>query len=314
MPSLGRTFSRTSRGPSPTRGALLLAPSIGYDPSVVRALAIVTIALAACDDPVTIPPECNGALELCDRRYDEVAYPTTHNAMSNAADGWERPNQNVGIAAQLDDGVRGLMLDVHDWDDEPTLCHALCPLGSLPLVDGLRTIKSFLDRHRGEVVTIIFESYVPAADIAAAFDASGADHYVRAQAPGTAWPTLRELIDADQRLIVFTDNDGGGTYPWYMDVWAHAWETPFSAETTDDFVCDMNRGDRANELFIFNHFLTRTFAVPEEADTTNADPFLLDRARQCAADAGGDLPNFVTVDFYDQGDLFEAVNALNELD
>ena len=29
--------------------------------------------------------------------------------------------------------------------------------------------------------------------------------------------------------------------------------------------------------------------------------------------ARGSLPNFVTVDFYEQGDLFEAVRALNGL-
>ena len=39
-------------------------------------------------------PKCNGHAELCERRYDEVSYPMTHNAMSNAAAGWGVPNQN----------------------------------------------------------------------------------------------------------------------------------------------------------------------------------------------------------------------------
>ena len=33
-------------------------------------------------------PKCNGHAELCDRPFDEVAYPMTHNAMSNAEAGW----------------------------------------------------------------------------------------------------------------------------------------------------------------------------------------------------------------------------------
>ncbi len=274
--------------------------------------ALLAIALAACDgaEPLPIPDTCNGREDLCARRYDEVVYPTTHNAMSNADDGWENPNQQHGIARQLEDGVRALMLDTHEWDGEALLCHALCPLGSLPLVDGLAIIREFLDTHRGEVLTIIFEAYVTAEDTAAAFDDSGLARYVHAQAPGAPWPTLRELIDADRRLIVFTDDDGGGAYDWYMDVWAHAWETDYAAETTDDFSCDMNRGVAGNPLFIFNHFLTRTFPVPEEAATTNADPFLIDRARACR-DASGALPNFVTVDFYAEGDLFEAVELLD---
>jgi hypothetical protein len=95
-----------------------------------------------------------------------------------------------------------------------------------------------------------------------------------------------------------------------MDVWAEAWETPFAALTTSDFTCDMGRGDRANPLFIFNHFLTDTFAIPDQAATVNADPFLLDRARTCMA-ASGRQPNFVTVDFAATGDLAAAVDALN---
>jgi len=282
-------------------------------PGAMVALGLALAAAACTDDAAPpVPPECNGSLALCARRYDQVAYPTTHNAMSNAEDGFSFPNQHRAVARQLADGVRGLMLDVYVGDNgRPYLCHAICSGGQTLLVDGLATIRGFLDQHRGEVVTIIFESYIPAPMMADAFAASGLDRYVHAQAPGAPWPTLRELIDREERLVVFTDDDGGGAYPWYLDVWAHAWETPFAAATTADFTCAMGRGDAAHPLFIFNHFLTRTFAVPEEAATVNANPFLLDRARACMT-ASGRLPNFVTIDFYDQGDLFAAVAALNE--
>jgi hypothetical protein len=279
----------------------------------VRAVtALVLCLLAGCaDEPVPIPPTCNGSVELCSRRFDEVAYPTTHNAMSNAEDGWESPNQIRNIRHQLEDGVRALMLDVHEWGDGILLCHGFCPLGSLPLADGLSIIRDFLHDHRGEVVTIIFESYTTAAAIADAFETSGLDHYVHAHTAGTPWPTLRELIDADERVIVLTDSEGG-TYDWYMDVWQQAFETPFAAETVDDFTCDPGRGDPANQLFIFNHFLSAPLAVPDQAPTVNADPFLVDRARECE-EARGHLANFVTVDFYDQGDLFDAVRTLDGL-
>lgn len=252
------------------------------------------------------------AIELCARRYDEVSYPATHNAMSNQADGWENPNQYVGIAQQLDDGVRALMLDTHRWDGETLLCHGICALGSLPLLDGLAIIRDFLDRNRGEFVTIIFEAQVDADRHAEAFDDAGLLDRVHGQAAGEPWPTLRELIDADRRLVVFTDDAGVGAYGWYMDVWAHAWETDYAAETTADFSCDINRGDAGNPLFIFNHFLTDIWPVPEEAPVTNANPFLIDRARACMQ-ASGRLPSFVTVDFYTEGDLFEAVRMLNGL-
>jgi hypothetical protein len=98
-------------------------------------------------------------------------------------------------------------------------------------------------------------------EVAAAFADSGLAALVHARAPGAAWPTLREMIDADQRLVAFTDDDGGGAYDWYMDVWAHAWETDYAARETTDFSCAINRGDMANPLH-FNHFLTRSRPVP----------------------------------------------------
>ena len=37
-------------------------------------------------------PACNGSPLLCDRRYNEVAYATTHNAMSNRQEHWLAPD------------------------------------------------------------------------------------------------------------------------------------------------------------------------------------------------------------------------------
>ena len=57
---------------------------------------------------------CNGHPELCDRRLNEVAFATSHNSMSGAdIVDWMFPNQNKAIPAQLEDGVRGFLIDVH---------------------------------------------------------------------------------------------------------------------------------------------------------------------------------------------------------
>jgi hypothetical protein len=42
----------------------------------------------------------------------------------------------------------------------------------------------------------------------------------------------------------------------------------------------------------------------------NHNPLFIDRAEQCEEE-GNALPNFVTVDFYDIGDLFDVVESLN---
>ena len=257
----------------------------------------------------TEPNGCNGYEVLCARPYDKVSYATTHNAMSSEEDGFAPPNQKSNVTHQLEDGVRALMLDVHPDVDGPALCHGYCVLGSRPLADGLADIRAFLDAHPREVVSIIFESYVDAGDVAAAFEESGLLPYARSQAVGAPWPTLQELIDGGDRLVVFTDHQGGAL-PWYLDVWDFAFETHFHYESVEELSCAPNRGSPDSSLFILNHFLTSPVALPELAEQINHNPLFLDRALLCQAEDER-LPNFVTVDFYEIGDLFDVVSSLN---
>lgn len=253
---------------------------------------------------------CQGQIVFCDRPYDELAYPTTHNAMSSAAYGFVRPNQSTGITRQLEDGIRALMLDTYYDEGIVTLCHGLCELGKMPLARGLGEITSFLETHPGEVVAIFFESNVSAADTEAAMRESGLLPYARAKEKGTPWPTLAEILQSGQRLVVLTD-DESRTLPWYLYVWDFAGETPFDFRSAEDLSCAPSRGSVDNGLFIFNHFLTRGTGSPSLAETVNHDPLFSSRARACQAERGH-LPNFVTVDFYSIGDLFAVVDLLND--
>lgn len=58
------------------------------------------------------PDGCNGYVELCDRPYNEVAFPATHNSMSaQDAPGWFIGEQPTGVMGQLRDGVRVFLVD-----------------------------------------------------------------------------------------------------------------------------------------------------------------------------------------------------------
>ncbi|MFN8600749.1 MAG: PI-PLC domain-containing protein [Candidatus Binatia bacterium] len=278
----------------------------GFGAQVLSGAATKEVCL-----PSRVVYACNGAPELCDRRYDQVAYATTHNAMSNEEDGFSLPNQKFSVKHQLADGIRGLMLDTYLDGGTPMLCHAFCTLGKRPLVDTLTDIRQFLESHPYEIVTIIFESYISANDTRLTFEAAGLTPYLDVQPVASPWPTLRQMIATDRRLVVFTDNQGG-TYDWYHNVWAYAFETHYSFATPANLSCTPNRGNPANDLFILNHFLTQTFGSPTLAEQINHDPLFIDRANQCAAE-DAHLPNFVTVDHYQIGDVFPVVDALNGL-
>ena len=268
------------------------------------------IWLASCAEP----PLCNGAAELCERRVDQVAFAGTHNAMSNADEGWIAPNQTHAPSQQLADGVRVIVFDTHPLDDgTPGLCHGYCSLGSKPLVDGLVELRTFLDANPREVVVLIFEAYVPESDVETTFAASGLATYAYAGS-SDPWPTLGELIAANTRLIVFTD-DATATLPWHRYSYTSMWENAYHAESPEELQaqCDVDRGDRSFPLWTLNHFLTAPLASADLAETVNFDPFFQDRVRACMAETG-DFPNFVLVDFYELGDVHAVVASLNELE
>jgi len=258
--------------------------------------------------PVT-PALCNGAADRCARRLDQVVFPTTHNAMSNREERFTLPNQERSLRRQMDDGVRGLMLDLHTYEGEPNLCHGPCTIGHRRLVEGLCDIGQFMDAHPGEVMVLILESYIDGPALEAAMREAGLLDDVHTQARGAPWPTLGAMVTANRRLVVLDDN-ADASLAWDLPVWSFAQETPFSAQTPADLDCRTNRGDSANSLFILNHFLTAPAALPRLAQMGNHTPFLIDRARRCWRERGR-LPNFVTVDFYETGDVLAASETLN---
>lgn len=258
--------------------------------------------------------QCNGFESLCAKHYDEVAYLTTHNAYNAGNEGFAFPNQTYGITQQLDDGVCGLMLDVYDQNGTPVVYHGSSILGSQPLASNLSEIKSFLDANPTEIITIILECYVDASTIETALDNAGLLSSVYAKTPGQDWATLEEMVTSDTRLVIFSDvDDAGAGQEWYHYVWDYAVETHYSVNSSNSFTNDYNRGDAANDLFIFNHFVTNAtlgIGVESEAQVVNDFDFLMNRIEGHYAEYAK-FPNFITVDFYHHGAGHEVVDSLN---
>ena len=260
--------------------------------------------------------QCNGSIDLCLKQYNEVAYLTTHNAFNSSEDGLLFPNQSYNISSQLNDGVRSLMIDVYNHFGTPTAYHSLFMLGTIPLSNIFNDIKTFLDNNPNEVVTIILECYVTANDIENEINQSGLSSYLYTHNNSIGWPTLQNMINNDNRLIILTDeDDASSSQNWYHFVWDYAVETHYSVESINDFTCDFNRGDPLNDLFIFNHFVTDAnlgYGLYTESNDVNANPFFINRALGCQNQTNK-FPNFITVDYYELGDGLAVVDQLNGL-
>jgi hypothetical protein len=269
---------------------------------------------------------CNGAPALCDRTYDRVVTPTTHNAYAMTGT-FSIANQTRTLQQQLDDGVRGMMLDTDYYDplekrdlleklpdltvvDQAFLCHGACLFGSARLLDSLCTLTAFLDAHPEEVLSIIFENRMADEDTEALLQASGLGEYLYTHpSPTTPWPTLASMIASGQRLVVFLEK-GGGVPPHLHNAWTNIWDTPYTFASAADFTCKLNRGATTNELFLVNHWLDPPSAEKDAA--VNVTAVLGARVEQCTKEAGRP-PTFVGVDFYERGDLFDVVRKANGL-
>ena len=74
--------------------------------------------------------------------------------------------------------------------------------------------------------------------------------------------------------------------------------------------CAPNRGGDDKPFFLLNHWIQRGSPDRVDASIVNDYDFLLARAQQCAKERGK-MPNFIAVNFYQNGDVFGVVDTLN---
>jgi hypothetical protein len=198
---------------------------------------------------------------------------------------------------------------------EVFLCHAFCEVGATPALEALEGVHRFLLAHPEEVLILSIEDDTDAADTAKLIRDSGLIREVYLGPAKPPWPTLRELIDRDERVLVLVENDAGHE-PWMHSQPEVMQETPYrfntAAELAAPTTCRPNRGGTAGSLLLVNHWVD-TSPAPRKtiAREVNAPAFLGARLKRCQAERHL-LPTVVAVDFYRQGNVFDTVERLNQ--
>ena len=193
------------------------------------------------------------------------------------------------------------------------MCHGFCELGALPFDTALAQVREFLVSRPSDVVMLILEDYAPPKEVEAAFTRNGLMEYMYAGPSRGPFPTLRELIATNQRLIVFGEHDTGGL-GWYHPAWETFQETPYTFHEPGQFSCKANRGDAKSPLFLINHWIESSPSPkPSNAVIVNAESALVARATECRKERGR-VPNVIAVDFAATGDVVRAAAVLNGLE
>ncbi|KAL6719726.1 hypothetical protein ACLMJK_001647 [Lecanora helva] len=285
--------------------------------------------------PVQKEVGCNGHVELCDRKYSNITQIATHDSAFVGV--LPMDNQNVHITKQLDAGIRFLQAQAHlDRQNRLSLCHTDCGMKDAGSVQYyLETIKSWLDTHPKEVVTVLLTNpnYANITHFAHAFNASGITQYTYTPLPThnsadpSTWPTLGELIVNNTRLIAFIDSGADDALvPYILSEFTYFWETPF--DTTDPSFpqCAVDRPEdiakhpaRINErMYIVNHFLDTHLLgmdVPNRRDAGRTNKAegegSIGKQVELCVGVHGRKPKGVLVDYFDRGEVFRVQDLLN---
>jgi hypothetical protein len=256
--------------------------------------------------------------------YSDLAWLTAHNAFSSKEEGWMvYYQQNHDLNHMFDNGVRSFMLDVYEYEEDLHLCHGGCEVTiaqklGMPgkFSDWLERLKAILDSNRDDIVTLHLECYTTALKVYDTLKELDLVKYLlKTKSPNDDGLTLGEMRKNDERLVIFSDYaedrkhdkldlvDGIYTTKYYIET-EYSLEKYSACELRTDFRAEPSDGMK---LFTFNHF----YSVSTAKDYNEVNDYrkIMERVSTCLKQ--GYFPNFVTFDFYEQGDCKPCLSTKN---
>jgi len=270
-----------------------------------------------------------GALDF-DRPYNKYTWATTHNAHADAGKVTAfHYNQWTDMYDQMkNQNVRGLLIDIRFEDGRVELTHKMDNAGE------------YTERMKDEVVRFLNEEPYSVLwfDIEVTDGAMTADQFEQAMDDipditdkmfnpklwpnHNEWPTLRELINSGQKIIMVVDlQEIAGEYPKFTVLHREDVTAENMWAITDEDSCEERHGYNSktinisgrnwSRLFTMNHFneIGLSFMAPDD----NSWDGLFERIIKCTQEAGIDsYPNFLAVDFVTSGYVQEIAEVLTE--
>ena len=297
----------------------------------VQTLLAASLALVA----TTVAAQtCNGNSNWCSRPYNQASYVTANDAMISVNGDSANATQKASVTTLLANGVRAFVFRVVKQGSDPTvrLCLETCDtLNGGDLKSTLTSMKQWMDANKDAVVTIVLRNVgnFVLGDLAQPFKDAKLDSLVFGGKSdvGAAWPKLGDMVKSNKRCVVFaTGISADATLPWIMPLYTFTWESPSQVTSVSGgFTCTKDKPTAGaipvqNSLYIMNHFVDDgsapqvdgEYVIPDTSAPAkvNTQSSIESHVTACMT-SWGLRPNFISLDFADQGDAVKTVANMN---
>lgn len=271
------------------------------------------------------------------RCYHEVTFLTSHNSFSSEEDGYLQPQQKWSLENQLKNGIRGFMLDTHYSSNlfrgkkKIRLCHNNCTLTQMvlrpfkgkpmSLKKSFKIFKEFLEKNDKEIITLFLENYTEGKDLDDVIEASGIKDLILTPSvwdpcKKDGWPKIKWMQKNNKRMVIFNQK---GQTQYIYDEWSCHLENQYgttnvnraSQERLESIAAGKNQDRYIYVMNYFPHFYIKPFQrINFERINSQGVPKLLDNCLKSKV-FGKRYPNFIAVDFVNEGNLIRLVNEIN---
>lgn len=264
-------------------------------------------------------------------RYHEVCFLTSHNSYAATHHGYYYAQQTLTIKEQLAMGVRALMLDTHeDRLQNVVLCHRnhlitriICRgKAPMPLTEALKTIREFLIENPTEIITIFLENYVRNAEILDnSFRSADLEQYILRPSDwdptDDGWPAIGWMQQKNKRLVIFNSIEKTSlTFHQWLQVVENQWGALHPRAACKERWESKKFRSSKRYLYLVNYFPTLKLKFDKPYVHINSKGLDRCMARiRSGLDEGyctDRLPNFISIDFVDEGNGIKHVLDVNK--
>jgi two-component SAPR family response regulator len=226
--------------------------------------------------------------------YDETIFVISNYSGVDATVKEKRSVQDL-----LDQNIGGFRFSL-EWERQGNQLMLKNPDNtSSPFIETMATIKKTLDAKPDKILTLFLDFNVNVGELTAVFQDAGIIPYLYVHTPGDDWPSLKNMVETNKRLVVFSMQDHRNSPDWLHYVWDNAVEPYFSLLDAPVFKGEFLKGDPKNSLLIYNDYNSPSGNENENNQRFDSaqNPYLIEHFKTTWMNAGK-TPNFIMLDQY----------------